>query len=442
MKAALVPVYFKSADDPDFAKQLQELKGLLSEVADLLEPVELGKSIPGCDGVIFPQMLGDAYKRLKEIQALPQPILVVTSEFGTVSMWDWEINTYLTAKGVKVVAPNALEKTKQACRAFALKRQLRQSSFLVYQDKPAAGGLQDEIFKRFYWWEPECTEAIEKKYGLKIVKKSFQKLAEEAKAVPDETAQKTWEERKGKTPTSKITNKAILSAVKLYLRIKEDLEDHPEVIAVGMNCLNESHFCDTTPCLAWNFLYEDGKMVWGCEGDTVSMLTEILIAKTIETPFMMTNLYPFLLGQAALKHEHIPNFPNVAGKPDNHILAAHCGYLGVVPQSFSTEWTLKEKVLAIVDDNATAIDARLPEGPVTLVKLIPPFNRWSVIEGNLPKYAQFADSHCLNGAVIEVSNGPRMVENIASHHYIITTGHNYHSLEMIAKVFDIASITE
>ncbi len=440
MKATLVPVYFKSANDPDFIKQVDELKILLADVADILEPVSLGNKIPESDGVIFPQMLGNAYRRLNEIEALPQPIMVVTSEFGTVSMWDWEINSFLTAKGVKVLAPNTLEKTKQACRAFALKRQLKQSKFLVYQDNPANGGKQDEIFKRFYWWETECTDAIEKKYGLKIVKKSFKKLAEDARTITDEAAQKAWEERRGKTPVGAIKNKAILSAVKLYLKIKEDLDAYPDVIAVGMNCLNKSHFCDTTPCLAWNFLYEDRNMVWGCEGDTVSMLTEVLIAKTIGVPFMMTNLYPFLMGQAALKHEHIPNFPEVAGNPDNHILAAHCGYLGVVPQSFSTRWTLKEKVLSIVDDNATAIDAQLPEGPVTLVKLTPPFSSWSVIEGNLPKYAQFADSHCLNGAVIEVPNGPRMIDNLVSHHYIITTGHNYNALEMVSKVFDLECI--
>ena len=182
-------------------------------------------------------------------------------------------------------------------------------------------------------------------------------------------------------------------------------------------------------------------MVWGCEGDTVSMLTEVLVSETINVPFMMTNLYPFLMGQAALKHEHIPNFPEVDGKPENFILAAHCGYLGVLPQSFSTEWKLKEKVLAIVDDNATAMDARLPEGPVTLVKLMPPFDSWSVIEGNLPKYAQFANSHCLNGAVIEVPNGPKMMDDLVSHHYIVTTGHNLNALEMVSKIFDLECLT-
>ena len=442
MKAKLVPVYFKSAEDPDFVKQLNELKVLLVEEAEILDPIALGKKIPDTDGVIFPQMLGDAYRRLNEIKSLPQPLMVVTSEFGTVSMWDWEINSFLTAKGVKVVGPNTLEKTKQACRAFALKRQLQKSKFLVYQDNPASvGGNQDEIFKRFYWWEPECTKAIEDKYGLKIVKKSFKKLAEDARAIKDEDALKVWEKKKGNTPIGRITNRAVLSAIKLYMKVTEDLDADKSFIAVGMNCLNESRFCETTPCLAWNLLYENRKMVWGCEGDTVSMLTEVLISETINVPFMMTNLYPFLMGQAALKHEHIPNFPEVDGKLENYILAAHCGYLGVVPQSFSTEWKLKEKVLAIVDDNATAIDARLPEGPVTLVKLMPPFDSWSVIEGNLPKYAQFANSHCLNGAVIEVPNGPKMMDDLVSHHYIVTTGHNLNALEMVSKIFDLECLT-
>jgi len=438
MKAILVPVFFKSADDPDFVKQLAAIQPLLADVAEFLEPVKLGSPIPPTDGVIFPQMLGDAYRRLEEIQALPQPIMVVTSEFGTVSMWDWEINTYLTAKGVKVIAPNTLEKAIMACRAFALKRQLKRSKFLVYQDQPAsAGGNQDEIFKRFYWWEPECVAAIENRYGLKIVQKSFKQLAADARAIQDEDAQRVWNEKQARTPVAGLTNRAVLSAVKLYMQVKADLDADPSIIAAGMNCLNESRFCETTPCLAWNFLYEDQRIIWGCEGDTVSMLTEVLLAKTIDVPFMMTNLYPFLMGQAALKHEHIPNFPPVDGNPNNYILAAHCGYLGVVPQSFSTEWTLRGKVLAIVDDNAHAMDARLPEGPITLVKLTPPFDRWSVIEGQLPKYAQFSDSHCLNGAVIEVPNGPKMVDEVVSHHYIITTGHNQNALEMVSKVFDL-----
>jgi hypothetical protein len=442
MKAKLVPIYFKSADDPDFSAQLQKLHELLAEEAEILEPVRLGEKLPETDGVIFPQMLGEAFRLLDKISNLPQPLLVVTSEFGTVSMWDWEINSYLTAKGIKVIGPTNLEKTKQVCRAFALKRQLKQSKLLAYWDKPASGGgNQDDIFKRFYWWEPECIQAIEAKYGVKVVVKSFKQLAKDANAISDEAALKVWEQRKAKTPIGKITQRAVLSAVKTYMAVKRDLDQDPDIIAVGINCLNESMFSDTTPCLAWNLLYEDQRMVWGCEADLVSMLTKVLIGKTIGVPFMMTNMYPFSMGNAALKHEHIPNFPQVEGAPENYILAAHCGYLGVVPQSFSTEWTLKEKVLAIVDDNATAIDARLPEGDITLVKLMPPFDRWSIVEGDLPNYAGFENSHCLNGAVIRVSNGKKLVDDLVSHHYIVTTGHNLNELQMVSKVFDLECVT-
>ena len=442
MKAHFAPVFFQNPDDPDFKKQLGHLHTLLVDEAEILAPVALGQALPECDGVIFPQMLGDAYRRVDQIARLPQPLMVITSEFGTVSMWDWEINTYLAARGVTVIAPSSLEKTRKACRAFALKRQLKQSSFLVYQDHPASGGgNQDDIFKRFYWWEDECVAAIEARYGLKIIKKSFKKLAEDARAIPDGEAETVWTTRKGQTPVARLTNRAILSAVKTYMAIKRDLELDASIMAVGINCLNESHFSETTPCLAWNLLYEDQKMVWGCEGDIVSMLTEVLISKTIGVPFMMTNMYPFLMGDAALKHEHIPYFPPVEAQPENHILAAHCGYLGVVPQSFSTEWTLREKVLAIVDDNASAIDARLPVGEITLIKLIPPFNRLSVIEGHLPGYAQFEDSHCLNGAILRVPNGKKLVDDLASHHYIITTGHNLNDMEMVAKVFNLECLT-
>ena len=97
MKAILVPIYFKTADDPEFLAQLGKLHELLANEAEISEPVHLGSKLPECDGVIFPQMLGDAFRELENIRQLPQPIMVVTSEFGTVSMWDWEINSYLTA---------------------------------------------------------------------------------------------------------------------------------------------------------------------------------------------------------------------------------------------------------------------------------------------------------------------------------------------------------
>jgi len=436
VKVNLLPLYFHSPNDPDFSRQVNILRDLLDQEAEILPPAALGSPLPEADLVVFPQMLGDAYRRVDEIQAIPYPILVVTSEFGTVSMWDWEINSYLASKGVKVLAPYSLDYTRKIIKYFAAKKEIGQSRFLVYQDNPGEG-MQAAIFKRFYWWEDECLAGLQEKFGVTVVKKSFQEMGARAQDIPDAEAEAAWQPWKGRVPLGAISRRALLSAVKVYLAVKSELDEDPSIMAAGINCLNESRFSDTTPCLAWNMLFEDRRMVWGCEADVVAMLTETLVHKTLGVPFMMTNLYPFLMGMAALKHEKIPRFPEVEAEPENHVLTAHCGYLGVLPQSFSTEWTLREKVLAIVDDNATAIDARLPEGDVTLVKMMPPFDALSVIEGKLEGYAQFPGSDCRNGAVIKVPNGPRMVDELASHHYIITVGKNLPSLEVVGKVFGI-----
>lgn len=437
MRAKLVPVYYQDPQDPDFVKQLGNLHRLLEQEAELLAPVALGADLPGqADAVVFPQMLGDAYTRLADIKAIQPPVLVITSEFGMVSMWDWEINTYLASEGVNVLAPNSLEQARTFCKACALRRELKETKFLVFQDNPGKG-FQADIFKRFYWWEQECIDRLQSKFGITVVKKSFKKLGEDAKQIPDANAEAVWEQWRERTPIANLSHRAILSAMKLYLAVKRDLDRDPGIAAIGINCLNESHFSDTTPCMAWNMLFEDQKIIWGCEADLVSMMTKLLIHKALGVPFMMTNLYPYLMGMAALKHENIPYFPPVGAEPENHVLMAHCGYLGVLPQSFSTGWKLNEKVLAIVDGNAHAIDARLPEGDVTLVKLAPPFDTISVVEGRLAFYAQFENSDCRNGAVVRVPNGHRMLKELTSHHYIITSGKNLPDLEGVAQVFGL-----
>jgi L-fucose isomerase-like protein len=181
----------------------------------------------------------------------------------------------------------------------------------------------------------------------------------------------------------------------------------------------------------------EGGFIWGCEGDTVSMLTKFILHRSLGAPVVMTNLYPFLLGDAALKHERISNFPKVKGDPRDYILVAHCGYLGVVPQTFATSWELKPKVLSIVDENAAVMDARLPEGSITLAKIHPNFDRITVAEGELEGYAQYPGSDCLNGGVVRVANGPKLMTHLASHHYILMTGHQMPEIEITAPIFGL-----
>lgn len=435
MKPRLVPLYFEPGRDADFDRQLDALRALLADDAELLAPVPLGAPLPEAEAAVFPQLLGEAYRALPAFQAIDVPILLVTSEFGTLSMWDWEIAEYLRSAGVATIGPYSLAQTRNVCRALGVKRELKDTKFLVYQDDPGQG-FQAPIFKRFYWWEAECTARLAAKFGLTVVKKSFRELGVAARQISDREADEAW--TRIAPPAADVSQRAARSAARLYLAVRRDLDADSSIRAAGMNCLNESHFSDTTPCLAWSALYEERGLIWGCEADTLAMATEYLLHKSLGAPLLMTNLYPFVLGNAALKHERIASFPAVESQPENHVLVAHCGYAGLIPRAFSAQWTLRPKVLAIVDPNATAIDARLPVGAITLAKLHPTLDKMTVAEGELTGYAQFPGSDCLNGAVVRVADGHRLMRGLASHHYVLLTGHHGPDLRFLGQVFGLA----
>ena len=432
-KARVVPLSFSATPDDGFRVQCEAICRLLGDRIELLPPAVLGGVLPECDAVILPQVLGDAYRRLDAFKAIKVPILVVTSEFGTLSMWDWEILAWLRAEGVHAIAPYELAQARRVCAALQARRELAGGKFIVYQDDPGEG-MQAPIFKRFYWWEDECSQRIFDRFGLTIEKRSFRELGARAKAISDADADRAWKEKQ--QPTSGCDGRPVTSAMKMYLALRDDLDADPKIRAMGINCLNESAFSDTTPCLAWSLLHDERGLIWGCEADTVAMLTKHILRRSTGAPVIMTNLYPFLMGQAALKHERIAAFPPVAD-PENHILVAHCGYVGVIPRSMASSWTLRPKVLAIVDDNATAIDARLPEGPVTMAKLLPTFQTLVATAAELTGYVGYPGSDCLSGGVIRVRDGRRMMERLPSHHALVMVGDYIADLRMIGSVFGL-----
>jgi hypothetical protein len=432
-KARLVPIMFEAAVKEEFHAQLIILKEMFAEEAEFLAPVMIGAPLPQADAIVFPQLIGEAYRKVNEIKQSGLPVVVITSEFGTVAMWDWEIVTFLKSHGVKVLAPYNVDITKTVLRAFALKKEMKSSKFLVFQDNPGEG-MQPDIFKRFYWWEDACTQAIKDKFGIEIVKRSYEKLGADAKKVSDAEAKKALEGRNFNCRG--VSERALYSAAKMYVALRNEIGGDESIVGIGTNCLNESRFSDTTPCLAWNMLYEDTGMMWICEADTLSLLTEHIVHSLIGAPVMMSNLYPFLMGMAALKHEKIKKFPDVADS-DNHVLVVHCGYFGCMQRCWSSEWALVPKALAIVDENATMIDARFAEGPITIVKLHPELNSMLVIDGELDGYVQYPGSDTRNGALIKVKDGHRLMTSLYSHHACLVQNYKKPEMDFAAQVLDI-----
>ncbi len=432
MKARLVPVHFKSGMDGEFRAQLANVTTLLADEAEILSPVPLGAPLPEADAVLFPQLIGDAFKQLEELKGVKLPFLVMTSEFGTVAMWDWEIVSLLKSEGARVFTPYTLDQAKVACRALAARRVLSGSTFLMFQDEPGEG-MQAEIFKRFYWWEEACTERIQRRFGVRIEKRSFKSLGAMAKKLPDAAADDVLRARPFPTDAS---SPALRAAAKLYLAIRSEIAGDRKVVGSGINCLNESFHSDTTPCLAWSWLFEDTGLLWACEADTMSLLTEYILRESLQSDVMMSNVYPFLMGMAALKHEKITSFPEVS-EPENHALVVHCGYFGLLPQRMAPEWKMRPKVLAIVNETSTAIDARLPVGPITMAKLDPKLENLQVTQAVLEGYAAYPGSDCRNGGLVKVRSGRALMDRLVSHHQIFTTGEKSLELEIAARAFGL-----
>jgi len=436
MKAKLLPLYFDEANEreqQEYTEQMIRLEEFYGDVAEFLPKLKVGEEIPeDADAIIFPQMIFAAFRHDNAMKKYDLPIVVLTSKFGTIEMWDWEIVTYLRDLGCKVFSPYNIEMAKVVIRAIAVKQKMNAGAkFLMFQDSPGEG-MQANIFKKFYWWEEQSTEIMEEAFGINLIYRSYKELGDRAKEISDDEARecsKDWNiNQEG------LTEEAYFKSVKLYLAIKEVIAEIGDIEGVGANCLNESFHCDTTPCLAWNMLFERDNIVFACEGDTLTLLSTYIIYRSLEKPIMMTNLYPFLMGMAALAHEKIDKFPEI-NDPDNHALGVHCGYFGFVPRSFCSEWTLRPKVLEIVDDEAIVCDCRMAEGPVTLAKIYPGFKRLSIIEAEIEDYVQYEGSDCRNGALIRYKDGHAVMEKLCSHHSLIITGNVKPQLEQLAKIF-------
>ena len=394
-----------------------------------------GDAVPECEAVVFPEILGEAYRSVKEFKAIDKPILIITSEFGTVSMWDWEIGNFLKGKGVEPITPYSIDDVNFICRVLVTKRKMAESKFLIFQDNPGEG-FQPEIFKSFYWWEQECTDTIRERFGTRIERRSLKELGQKAEKISDKDAADVWKSWDYPAEDGFAEIRGI-NAVKLYIALRNEL-DSEDIIGIGTNCLNESHYCKTTPCLAWDKLLEERNLLWVCEGDTATLTTKYMLYNSLGKPLFMTNIYPFLMGDAALKHEKIPSFPEIVDDPENHILLAHCGYFGLLPRQFSTDWIVREKQLAIVNENSHMLDARMKTGDVTVTKLNADMTRLMSIKGDLKGYVQYGkESDVRNGGILHVPDGRNLMDNVFSHHVIVMEGDNTYALKTIAKIMDL-----
>lgn len=337
----------------------------------------------------------------------------------------------MRSHGLNVFSPYNIELGKVVLRAIAAKTHLQGARFLMFQDDPGEG-MQAYIFKRFYWWEQECTEQIEKAFGARMIYRSWKEVNARAESIDPDLALKEFES--WNIPCEHISDEQKVLVSRLYLAIYETIQELGGVDGIGANCLNESMYCKTTPCLIWNMLFEKFGIIWCCEGDTLTLISTYVLYHSLKAPVMMTNIYPFLVGKAAIHHEKIDDFPKTA-EPENHALGVHCGYAGFAPRPFCSRWKMVPKVLEIVNEKAYMIDCELPTGDMVLAKINPSFDRITVIPGEIEKYVGFPGTDARNASLLRYKKGEMVMEELPSHHQMIITGKQKAAILQIAKVF-------
>jgi hypothetical protein len=435
MKAKLVPMIFQEANEREkgeYQEQLERLKEIYGNEAEFLGTVMVGETVPPCDAILFPQMIGAGYHYRDHLKAYDRPVLVITSQFGTVDMWDWELISYLRSGGLTVFSPYSVELGKVILRAMATKTYLKGAKFLMFQDDPGEG-MQAYIFKRFYWWEEECTRQIEDAFGAKLIYRSWKAVNKRAEEI--DRAEALAEFRRWELPYEGISDEQQTLLGQLYIAIREVIDELSGVDGIGANCLNESMYCRTTPCVIWNRLFEQYGIIWCCEGDTLTLLSTFVLYHSLKAPIMMTNIYPFLVGKAAIHHERMTDFPETY-EPENHALGVHCGYAGFAPRPFCSEkWKIVPKVLEIVNEQAVMVNCELPAGDMVLAKINPSFDRITMIPGKLEKYLQFPGTDARNASLLYYHDGEKVMEELPSHHQMIIIGKQKTNIIQIARVF-------
>jgi hypothetical protein len=73
-----------------------------------------------------------------------------------------------------------------------------------------------------------------------------------------------------------------------------------------------------------------------------------------------------------------------------------------------------------------------------MAKLMPTFDTLVATAAELTGYAGWPGSDCVNGGLIRVRDGRRMMERLPSHHALVMVGDHTADLRMIGPVFGLA----
>ena len=156
-----------------------------------------------------------------------------------------------------------------------------------------------------------------------------------------------------------LGDRPVSSALKLYVAVKREVEADPS-IQEHIDCLNESEYSDTTPCLAWDLLYQDRG--WASRRTPSRYVHP---GKVPCQPHHDEQPLPRSSWEERRSTSRRSTSSPTSRSPRTTCSWCTAGSSGW-SRPFCTQWTLRPKALAIVNENAHMMDARMAYGPMTL----------------------------------------------------------------------------
>jgi len=258
---------------------------------------------------------------------------------------------------------------------------------------------------------------VKEKFGVNVTFMTYEDFSEKFNGIKDVEAKPIADDfLSGALEVKKTTFNETLLAAKVYLALKEALEEE-NCNALTVNCLVGSlPIVNSAPCLALSKLCDEG-IVSACEGDFPGLLSQMVLAYVSNKPcfFDDPTIHP---GENTLILAHCTAPTKMKGydKPPEPYIAVthHGGHSATLQVKFSKD--IEVTVAGLAHDSSRCV---ITEGVVTRCTDYP---------------------ICRSQLEIKVKNAKALLDSFVGLHYSMVYGKYAQEAKRVCELFDVESV--
>ena len=348
--------------------------------------------------------------------------------------WKWSCADLLRALGCKV---HLIERNHEGVillKAMAVKKFLAKSRMVVF-------GKQN-----FSWNAFAGAKGIEESLGLQLVVKSLADFRQAGEKYTDAELLDYWSKRQGRYLDDIPQKPELVTALRTWFGIR-DILDAEKAIGFGVNCYGDLIIEGgrDMPCLAQCLAREEG-IIAACDGDFCAMTNMAMASWLLETPCMMSNLYPLHYVGALTEHfgDRLAADGKYASMEGNLARLAHCGYVGVVPPEMApngkarlTDWGGTYELKR--DGRGVGVDSDLaPKTEFTGIEIHFNGKDFLIVHGEVLESTRHPKMpHCESSALLRLDDLGHFIRHVSREHIVITYDDHRRDFQILADVLGL-----